>query len=109
MLGRLSEMPPPEIFQTLNLNQKTGRLSLILPHGTAKVAFRQGELVGATYNKKSGKEAFFDLMMENEGRFEFHPDLSEKENTAPVIGTFMEMLLEGLRRMDECRCGREYR
>ena len=25
MLGRLSEMPPPEIFQTLNLNQKTGR------------------------------------------------------------------------------------
>jgi CRP-like cAMP-binding protein len=109
MLGRLSEMPAPEIFQTLNLNQKTGRLSLILPDGTAKVAFRLGELIGATYRKKSGKEAFFDLMMKNEGRFKFHPDLSEKEKTAPAIGNFMEMLLEGLRRMDECRCVREYR
>jgi CRP/FNR family transcriptional regulator, cyclic AMP receptor protein len=108
MLGRLSEMPPAEIFQTLNLNQKTGRLSLILPGGTARVAFRQGELVGATYKKKSGKAAFFDLMLENEGRFKFHPELSEKEKNAPVIGTFMEMLLEGLRRMDECRCGRQY-
>jgi hypothetical protein len=109
MLGRLSEMPPPEIFQTLNLNQKTGRLSLILPDGTAKVAFRQGELIGATYRQKSGKEAFFDLMMKNEGRFKFHPELSEKEKTTPAIGNFMDMLLEGLRRMDECRCVREYR
>ncbi|MFZ0243060.1 MAG: DUF4388 domain-containing protein [Desulfobacterales bacterium] len=108
MLGRLSEMPPAEIFQTLNLNQKTGRLSLMLPDGTARVAFRQGELVGAAYKKKSGKEAFFDLMLENEGRFKFHPELSEKEKSAPVLGTFMDMLLEGLRRMDECRCAPEY-
>jgi hypothetical protein len=48
-------------------------------------------------------------MMKNEGRFKFHPDLSEKEKTAPGIGNFMDMLLEGLRRMDECRCVREYR
>jgi CRP-like cAMP-binding protein len=109
MLGRLSEMPPPEIFQTLNLNQKTGRLSLILPDGTAKVAFRQGELIGATYRKMNGREAFFELMMKNEGRFKFHPDLSEKEKSASAIGNFMDMLLEGLRRMDERRCVREHR
>ena len=109
MLGRLSEMPPPEIFQTLNLNQKTGRLSLILPDGTAKMAFRQGELIGAAYKKMNGREAFFELMMKNEGRFKFHPDLSEKEKSAPAIGNFMDMLLEGLRRMDERRCAREHR
>jgi CRP-like cAMP-binding protein len=108
MLGRLSEMPPAEIFQTLNLNQKTGRLSLILPDGVAEVAFRQGDLVSARYKKNSGKEAFFALMLENEGRFKFHPALSEKEKTAPVMGSFMDLLLEGLRRADERRCGQEH-
>ncbi len=103
MMGRLSEMPPAEIFQTLNLNQKTGRLSLILPDGTAKLSFRQGELVAATHNELNGKEAFFEVLNKNDGQFKFHQSLSEKEKTAPVLGMFMEMLLEGLRRMDEER------
>lgn len=107
MMGRLSEMPPAEIFQTLNLNQKTGRLSLILSDGTAILSFRQGELVGATYNEKSGKEAFFEVLKKNDGRFKFHQELTEKEMEASVLGTFMEMLLEGLRRMDEERNSHE--
>ena len=107
MMGRLSEMPPAEIFQTLNLNQKTGRLSLILPDGTAKLSFRRGELVAATYNEVRGKEAFFDVLKKNDGQFKFHRSLSEKEKAAPVLGNFMEMLLEGLRRMDEERNAHE--
>lgn len=107
MMGRLSEMPPAVIFQTLNLNQKTGRLSLILSDGTAVLSFRQGDLVAATYNEKSGKEAFFEVLKINDGRFKFHQALSENEKTAPMLGTFMEMLLEGLRRMDEERNGHE--
>ena len=108
MMGHLSEMPPAEIFQTLNLNQKTGRLSLILSDGTGKLSFREGELVAATYNEKSGKEAFFKLLKETDGRFRFQQALSENEKTAPVLGTFMEILLEGLRRMDEERNAQEH-
>jgi CRP-like cAMP-binding protein len=107
MMGRLSEMAPPEIFQTLNLNQKTGQLSLILSDGTGKLSFRKGELVAATYKEKSGKEAFFKLLIQTDGRFRFQQALSENEKRAPVLGTFMEMLLEGLRRMDEQRNGQE--
>ena len=103
MMGRLSDMPPAEIAQTLNLNQKTGRLSLILNEGTAKLTFRKGELVAAAFNELCGKEAFFEILKETEGRFKFNQDLSEKEKKAPVLGSFMEMLLEGLRRMDEER------
>ena len=58
MMGHLSEMPPAEIFQTLNLNQKTGRLSLILSDGTGKLSFRQGELIAATYREKAARSVF---------------------------------------------------
>ena len=101
MAGRLSEMPPSELAQTLNLNQKTGRLSLTLPEGPAELTFREGELVQARYNDQQAQEAFFSILSESKGRFQFHPKLSEEEQNLPVLGAFMEMLLEGLRRMDE--------
>ncbi len=101
MAGRLSEMPPSELAQTLNLNQKTGKLSLTLAKGPAELVFRGGDLVMARYNEDHGEEAFFSILGETEGRFKFHPKLTTEEEQLPVLGTFMEMLLEGLRRMDE--------
>jgi hypothetical protein len=101
MAGRLSDMPPSELAQTLNLNQKTGKLSLTLPGGPAELIFRNGDLVRARYNDGEGQEAFFSILSESEGRFQFHPKLSEEEESLPLIGAFMEILLEGLRRIDE--------
>ena len=101
MAGRLSEMPPSELTQTLNLNQKTGKLSLTLPKGPAELIFCDGNLLQATYNGQQGQEAFFGILAETEGRFQFHPKLSKEEQKLPVLGVFMEMLLEGLRRVDE--------
>ena len=101
MIGQLSEISPSELFQTLNLNQKTGRLSLSLPDGAATLSFRQGELVRAEYNGDKGKEAFFRILTEKEGRFKFTPKITEEDQTAKQIGTFMELLLDGLKRLDE--------
>ena len=103
MAGRLSEMPPSELAQTLNLNQKTGRLSLTLPDGPAELVFHNGDLVQARYNSEQGQKAFFSIIAESEGRFQFHTKLSEEENKLPALGAFMELLLEGLRRMDEAQ------
>ena len=101
MIGRLSELPPAELFQTLNLNQKTGKLTLTLPEGSAEVAFRKGELVSASYNDREGQEAFYRIIRETEGRFKFDQKLTSEEMNAASIGPFMEMLLESLRRIDE--------
>lgn len=101
MIGNLSELPPDELVQTLNLNQKTGKLSFSLPNGSAELAFRMGELVTAVCNGKTGKEAFYDIIKQKEGRFKYHSRLSASEMKAPVIGSINEMLLEGLRRSDE--------
>jgi CRP/FNR family transcriptional regulator, cyclic AMP receptor protein len=101
MVGRLSENPPSELMQTLNLNHKTGVLTLTLPRGTADLSFREGALVSAKYNNKEGKEAFFEVLKEKEGRFKFSPGLSPQETKAPELGDFMWLLMEGVRRMDE--------
>jgi hypothetical protein len=101
MIGQLSEMPPSELFQALNINQKTGVLTLSLPKGSAELCFRDGDLITAKYNQKKDKEAFFDIIREKEGRFKFVPKLSDAQKDTRIIGPFMEILLDGLRRADE--------
>ncbi|MDM8517680.1 DUF4388 domain-containing protein [Desulfobacterales bacterium HSG16] len=101
MIGKLSENPPTELFQTLNLNHKTGVLTLSVSKGTGYLFFREGLLVGSEYNGADGKEGFFELLNERDGRFKFTPGLDKKYAKAPEIGDFMWLLMEGARRIDE--------
>jgi len=101
MTGTLLQMPPVELFQTLNYNQKTGTLKLNLSRGPAIVLFRGGTLVQARYGRSNGKQAFFNILGETQGRFQFVPGLSEREMAMPELGMFMELLMEGLRKLDE--------
>lgn len=103
MIGNLNDMPSTELFQTLNLNHKTGVLQLALPKGSAKTVFRDGSLVGAYYNGLEGKEAFFEILKEKKGRFKFIQGLSAEQMEAPEVGDFMWLLMEGSRKIDEAR------
>ena len=101
MTGTLSQMPPVELFQTLNYNQKTGVLKINLSNGLASFMFRNGAIVHAQYGRQTGKSAFFAVLGEKTGRFQFLPGLSEQEMNLPELGMFMELLMEGLRQIDE--------
>ena len=103
MTGTLAQMPPVELFQTLNYNQKTGILKMNLHDGPASFAFRGGGLVKAEYGSDTGKSAFFSILGEKEGRFHFVPGLPDEEISLPELGMFMELLMEGLRKLDEIR------
>ncbi len=101
MTGTLAQMASAELFQTLNYNQKTGTLRLSFPNGPAALTFRDGGIVQAEYGRKKGKEAFFDILREKEGRFHFVPGLTVDKMALPELGMFMELLMEGLRQIDE--------
>lgn len=103
MTGTLAQMPPVELFQTLNYNQKTGILKMNLPDGPASFAFRGGGIVKAEYGSDTGKSAFFSILGEKEGRFHFVPGLPDQDMALPELGMFMELLMEGLRKLDEIR------
>ena len=105
MTGTLAQMPPVELFQTLNYNQKTGMLKLNLQKGPASLMFRGGSIVNAEYGLKVGKNAFFQMLGEKDGRFHFVPGLEDKDMKLPELGMFMELLMEGLRKLDEVESG----
>ena len=101
LFGNLTAFNPSGLFQFLNFIQKTGKLTLELSQGSAEVSFRDGELIGAKYKHKNGEEAFYEILKEQEGRFKYKQELSEKEMKAEEIGDFMGLMMEGLRKIDE--------
>lgn len=101
VIGSLSEMPPSELFQIFHINQKTGLLTMRLQKGPAELYFRDGQLISARYNQMEDRQAFFELLKERSGRFKFVPGLRSDEADSPEMGNFMQLLMDGLRRMDE--------
>jgi CRP/FNR family cyclic AMP-dependent transcriptional regulator len=101
MSGSLSETPTSELFQTCNINEKTGVLTLNLSGGTAELWFNGGKLIRVRYSEKEDKEAFYELLKENRGRYKFVSGLSEDAENIKEIGHFMCLLMEGLSKMDE--------
>ena len=99
--GRLNEISAAELFQMFNENMKSGKIDLELPSGKAKVLFQDGEIVFARYGKDEGVDAFYAILKEQNGGFQFS-SLSENEtNGLPPIGGFMKLLMDGLRQIDE--------
>ncbi len=107
MIGNLSEIPAEALFQTLNMNSKTGILTINdLSEGTARFSFRQGALIKASYRSKSGEDAFYEILKEHRGRFRFTPGIPQEDFELPEIDFFMKLLMEGMRRLDETRSRR---
>ncbi len=104
IVGNLSEIPAEALFQTLNMNSKTGILTVNdLKQGTARFSFRQGALIKAKYGDLTSEAAFYELLKEEKGRFRFTPGIPPEDFEIPEIGYFMKLLMEGMRRLDETK------
>lgn len=101
MSGRIDEIVPAELFQIFHMHQKTGMLSLDLPGGRGKVAFREGCIINADYGELKNEEAIFKILAEKKGLYRFTSGLSPKDMRAAEIGDFMMLLMEGVKRVDE--------
>ena len=103
MVGQLVDIPPVEICQMINSIQKTGRLVIDSSETKAFLLFHEGEVLQAVHNDMKGKEAFYRILAMNRGRFKFMQGLTAAEKKKDVIGGFMAMLMEGMRRIDDRR------
>ncbi len=103
MVGQLSDISVVELCQMINSNQKTGHLKLESSDITGRLAFNEGEIIRASIGLNEGQEAFYDILDLTEGRFKFIQGLSRSEKKLPVIGGFMGMLMEGMKRLDDRR------
>jgi hypothetical protein len=101
MTGQLAEISTVDLFQLINSSQKTGKVEFSLDDGTAVVLFHEGELVQARYNFLAGKDAIFALLGKLSGHFVYTSGISEEAKKLDIIGGFMGLIMEGMRRLDE--------
>jgi CRP/FNR family transcriptional regulator, cyclic AMP receptor protein len=101
MVGQVTDISLVELCQMINVNQKTGKLNIEFEEKRAVIMFHEGELVYAEVNGLVGKEAFYQILALNSGRFKFTQGLTEKEKRRNVVGGFMGMLMEGMKRLDD--------
>ena len=71
MVGQFADIPPVELLQMINSNQKTGALMLEAGKSKGQLLFNEGELVYAIFNGKDAQEAFYDVLALKDGRFKF--------------------------------------
>jgi DNA-binding response OmpR family regulator len=101
MQGELNVMGAPGVLQVCHLTRLTGTLTVKDGARRMAVRFREGEIVGAEGEGKSGEAAIFALLAWEEGTFKFAPG---DPGGAPQLETgFNQLLLEGCRLLDEER------
>ncbi len=101
MNGKLSDINTVELFQLINSGGKTGKVDFVFAEGKAQVLFHAGEIVYCKCGKYEGKEAIFYILTKCDGQFAYTKGLFEEEKELPVLGGFMGLIMEGLRRIDE--------
>ncbi len=101
MVGHISDIPTVELCQMLNGNMRSGQLQLDFYDSNAVILFHEGEIVDAKHGSKKGKAAFYDVLTHDYGRFKFVQGLTKEEREKEIIGGFMGLLMEGMKRLDD--------
>ncbi len=105
MVGQVADVSPVELCQMVNSVQKSGSLEFESEDFEARIIFNDGEIVQAGYNGMEGEEAFFVILNLSKGRFKFLQGISPVEKKYKIIGGFMALLMEGMKRIDDARYG----
>ncbi|MCW5212549.1 DUF4388 domain-containing protein [Desulfobulbus sp. TB] len=101
MNGELSDINTVELFQLINSGGKTGKIEFVFDDCRALVLFNAGEIVYCKCGDRAGKQAIFYILAQHDGQFAYTKGISKEEKKLPVLGGFMGLIMEGLRRIDE--------
>ncbi len=101
--GNLSEMALPDIVQVLWHGRKTGSLRIRTKNDTGEIHFVDGNIWNALWGRLRGEEAFYVMLTIAEGDFALSPAF--RAPTRVVEPSPEQLLLEGMRRMDEGQKG----
>ncbi|NOX87689.1 MAG: response regulator [Calditrichaeota bacterium] len=102
--GDLKDLSLVEVVQMLNLNKKTGVLTVTGKiNGT--VYIKNGQLWYAESGGKKGEEAMYELVALDEGTFQFQSKPVKAERN--IQNSTMNVIMEACRIMDEARHGQQ--
>ncbi|MEW6685633.1 MAG: response regulator [Candidatus Edwardsbacteria bacterium] len=97
--GDLSAMPIFDVLPLLEVNKKTGALTLTKGEESGNIYFENGALIEAEVESLVGEDAVYALLTWREGRFLFGPHITTKHHR--IKSTVAEIIMEGVRLQDE--------
>jgi len=98
--GELKDLSIVELVQMLNLNKKSGVLK-IHSESEGKIYLKDGHLWATSYQDKTGEEAFYGLVAETLGTFDF--EIMDVDQDSNIENSTMNVIMEACRIMDETR------
>lgn len=102
MAGDLVDVPSVDLCQMINSISKTGRLMLETDeHRKGCLKFNKGDIVEATIDSLTGKNALFEILSLKKGRFMYVEGLAKEDAGLESLGSFMMLMMEGLSFVDE--------
>lgn len=103
--GSLREMPLPDVIQVLSRTKKSGVLRVSTGGFTGEIQLGSGAIYNASYRELRGEEALFALLAMTEGEFALDPSFVPSSRV--IHESTEQLLLEGMRRIDESKLGEE--
>ncbi len=97
--GTLADLPIADLISLLALGQRSGTLQVTTPKSGASLVFARGLICEARYGVLEGEEAFYRLVADGRGRFEFTPGPPAPGREALSAST-SQLLLAALRRAE---------
>lgn len=99
--GRLEEMNVIDLFQSLEMGQKSCSLTLSRGSEKCQVFLENGQVYDAALGKLAGDQAVYKVVEWNDGAFEI--DFSGKSSQRRTTKSTQGLLMEALRLLDESR------
>jgi response regulator RpfG family c-di-GMP phosphodiesterase len=97
--GALREMPLPDVIQVLSRTRKSGLLKVSTGGYTGEIQIGNGSIYNAAFMNLHGEEALFALLGLQDGEFALDPGFVPTQRA--IHGSTEQLLLEGMRRIDE--------
>jgi DNA-binding response OmpR family regulator len=97
--GSLREMPLPDVLQVLARIRKTGSLKVSAGGYQGEIQFGNGQVYNASFRNLRNEDAVYALLSLSDGEFSLDPTFVP--STRSIHGSTEQLLLEGMRRMDE--------
>jgi CheY-like chemotaxis protein len=99
--GRLADMGPVDLIQSLEIGRKTGALTLESEGKSATLYFREGQVYDAECGKMRGESVVCSVLPWSDGGFKIRFGVESKQQSVKM--STQGLLMEGMRQLDEAR------
>lgn len=100
LAGELGAVAFADLIHLLEIGNRDGQLFFTTERGVGEIKLQKGRIVDASFGSIGGEAAFFALMREERGRFEFQPGLPPGRTARSITAATTSLLMEGARQLD---------